>query len=304
MAADLDELRDGLDLCGFNAASRNRLITNEGWTSLEDISFFTSTDVTNIAKQNASRPTASRIFITMAQQNRLKALVFWAKKKRQEGANIDVDDLDAARLNELMDERILEEDEKDGTDKLFPPKFDPKEFESYKLQVANYLDSQKGVTNVPLSYIIRPDNVNPDDADNDHQRTIWSAPLAGAQFNKDNREVYRVLKQTVIGTDGFTWFDEAPDGNGRAGMEALKEHYEGTAEQSKARAYAKAKLEALFYKNEHALSFETYVTRHKKFWKIRKDNGEESTEDFVLVEDFLGRIQSQHPQVLAAVTIT
>ena len=299
----LGDLQATISLCGFTVAMRNRLITNEGWTSLEDVSFFTGSDVANIAKQNASRPTASRIFITMVQQNKLKALFYWAKRRRQEGADYDITELDAARINELMDERALDEDEKDGTDKLFPPKFDPKDFESYKLQVENYLDSQRGVTNVPLSYIIRPDNVNPDDATNEHQRLVWSAPLLGAQFNKDNREVYRVLKQTVIGSDGFPWFDEVGDGDGRAGMQALIEHYEGTAEQSKARAFARAKLEALFYKNENALPFEMYVTRHKRYWKIRKDNGEASTEEFVLVEDLLKRIQSQHPQVLAAITL-
>ena len=304
MADPLGDLRVGIDLCGFTVANRNRLITNEGWASLEDISFFTASDVANIAKQNASRPTAGRLFITMVQQNKLKALIYWARKKRQEGAALDVVDLTAARLNELMDERALDDEERDGTDKLFPPKFDPRDFESYKLQVANYLDSQRGVTNVPLSYIIRDDNVNPADAINEHQRTIWSAPLHGTQYNKDNREVYRVLKQTVIGSDGYTWFDEVPDGDGRAGMQALIEHYEGAAEQSKARASAKAKLEALFYKNENALSFETFITRHKKFWKIRLDNGEQDTPDFVLVEDLLKRVQSTHPQVLAAITLT
>jgi hypothetical protein len=55
----------------------------------------------------------------------------------------------------------------------------------------NYLDSLKGKSKIPLSYIIRPADVDATTATSDYQRMIWQAPHAGYAFEEDNRKVYR-----------------------------------------------------------------------------------------------------------------
>jgi hypothetical protein len=66
----------------------------------------------------------------------------------------------------------------------------------------NYLDSRHGRLEIPLSYVIRTDNVNPDEAETEYERAIWSAPHEGIAFEEDNHEVYRIYKDLMNGMDG------------------------------------------------------------------------------------------------------
>jgi hypothetical protein len=132
-------------------------------------------------------------------------------------------------------------------DKLFyPPKFDPDAYVTWERTFENYLDSLKGKSKIPLSYIIRPAGVDPAAATSDYQRMIWQAPHVGYAFEEDNREVYRIYKDLMIGTDGWTWFHHAPEGNGRSAHILISEHYRGTAETARRASEAEARLANYF----------------------------------------------------------
>jgi hypothetical protein len=62
--------------------------------------------------------------------------------------------------------------------------------------------------------VIRPEDVNPDEAETEYERVIWSAPHEGIAFEEDNREVYCIYKDLMNGTDGWAWFNQAQVGNG------------------------------------------------------------------------------------------
>ena len=57
--------------------------------------------------------------------------------------------------------------------------------------------------------------------------------------------VHRALHNLLISTSGFPWFEQAPDGDGRAAFKALTDHYKGPAHQNLSVAEADAILETL-----------------------------------------------------------
>ena len=95
-----------------------------------------------------------------------------------------------------------------------PDKFDPKLYKQWSRSMENYLYSIFGQPGVSLWYVTRTEDVDPNAAETDYQRVIWSAPYDGIAYNNDNRQVYRMYKQAMIGTDGWAWFKQTPDGDG------------------------------------------------------------------------------------------
>jgi hypothetical protein len=91
------------------------------------------------------------------------------------------------------------------------------------------LVSVLGKSKVPLTYVIQPEGVLVDDAVDEYQRTIWSAPHTGY----DNRLVYQIYKDILIDTEGWTWFNRADNENGRQAHQIITTHYRGTAETAR-----------------------------------------------------------------------
>ncbi|KAI2502108.1 hypothetical protein MHU86_12338 [Fragilaria crotonensis] len=142
-------------------------------------------------------------------------------------------------------------------------------------KVSNYLDSRKGKSGVPLSYVIRPVDADPEDAQDEYTRTLWAASFDTPQFKDDNREVYHLFKDLLTKTDGVTWFEKVADGDGRrAAHLLLREHYVGEAHDMRRAASANAKLEALFWKSEASFPFEKYLTRMNEAFKELADAGQ------------------------------
>ena len=81
------------------------------------------------------------------------------------------------------------------------------------------------------------------------------------QYQDDSREIYHLLKDLFTKTEGQTWFEKVKDGNGRAALLLLREHYVGEAHDQRRAASDLAKLEHLYWRNESSFPFEYYLTR-------------------------------------------
>ena len=127
---------------------------------------------------------------------------------------------------------------------------------------------------MPLSYVIRPANVDPADAPDEYTRAIWAASFETQQYKEDNREIYHLFKDLLTKTEGATWFEKVKDGDGRAAHLLLREHYVGEAHDMRRAAAANAKLETLFWKSEASFSFEKYLTRLNEAFKELEDAGQ------------------------------
>lgn len=182
-------------------------------------------------------------------------------------------------------------------EKLFyPEKFEAKQYKAWSRSLVNYLDSIIGKSGVPLTYVIRAEDVTPDDAVDEYQRTLWSTPHAGFAFREDNRQVYRVLKDLIIATDGWAWFNMAPEGNGRAAFLRLEAHYLGTEHTARRASEAEARLRQLHYKSEAIFKFEDYVSGLYECFEMLEDNNQ-GLHEAQKVNKLLAGVQSNNAEI-------
>lgn len=297
------EMDHVLTICGFNdPIARMRVIQAEGLDMLDSFGDFEDVAIENMAKRNEARSAGTRVNFGIRRILKLKAVAYWVRKKRREGVEADdmnVHDLDDDTISGMIRELSLATTDAKRDDKLFyPSKFNPKKYISWARSFENYLDALKGKSKVPLSYIIRAEDVDPDDAEDEYQKLIWSAPHDGYAFEEDNREVYRIYKDVMVDTDGWTWFNRAREGDGRGAHLLIMNHYRGDAETARRAAEAEAQLERLHYKNEAAFPFEKYVTRLNECFELLEDN-DQALAEAQKVKRLLKGMTSTNQEVIA-----
>jgi hypothetical protein len=274
--ADFPELDQMLTMCGFtNAVDRARLIDYERFESLEAFGDYTDTMIESMADKNEKRtPAGTRVRFGIQRVLYVKAVSFWVRKQRREGIPVDIDNLNPDVIRTMVQEMNLERDMEADEDKVGQPnKFDPRNYVSWARSFENYLDSLRGKSGIPLSYLLRPEGANPAEAADEYQRVLWSAPFTGNHFREDNRRLYRIYKDLMVGTDGWTWFNRATVGDGRDAHLIITRHYRGDAEVALRAAVAESKLSKLHYRgNEAVFSFETYITRMSECFELMDDN--------------------------------
>jgi hypothetical protein len=296
------EVNTVLILCGFaNPVDRARLVDGEDLDVLDSFGDFTDSLIDNMADRNEKRtPAAQRVRFGVQRILRLKAVAHWVRQKRREGVIPNIDELNIDVIRENVREMTIDSaaDTKRDDKMFYPDKFNPKKYVSWARSFENYLDSVRGKAKVPLSYVIRPDGVNPADAVDEYQRILWQTPHTGIAYNEDNREVYRIYKDLMIATDGWTWFNRAPNGDGRAAHLIIEHHYRGDAETAVRAAEAEARLHRLHYRNESALPFEQYVTKISECFELMADNDQQLSEA-QKVKYLLDGMISTNPDIIA-----
>jgi len=59
------------------------------------------------------------------------------------------------------------------------------------------------------------------------QELVHLAPLDGPIYLKNKRYVYHIIRDTVSGTDGWTWMQDVKNEDGREAIKLLRDHYNG-----------------------------------------------------------------------------
>ena len=278
MFPDLDHhgFRYVLHVCGLREIpAQTRLIEFEGIENVEDLANYTDAEIDAMADRNSKRSPANiRVNMGLARTKSLKAITHWVRKKIREGSPCDLQELTPQLIAELIGEINAKAAKKDSDTKLYyPDAFAANDYKNWIKKVENYLDSRTGKSGVPLSYVIRPADVEPADAPDEYTRAMWAASFDTMQYREDNREVYHLLKDLLTKTEGQTWFEKVRDGDGRAAHLLLREHYVGEAHDMRRAAIANAKLEALFWKSETTFPFEKYLTKlNEAFMELDEAN--------------------------------
>jgi hypothetical protein len=306
LLAAVPEVDQMLVMCGFtDVLERARLVEYERFPSLDAFGDYTDSMIESMAGRNEKRtPAASRIRFGIQRTLNIQAVSYWVRKQRCEGIAVSIDDLNPDVLVAMTREMNLNLDrDKDKDDKLFQPgKFEPRKYITWARSFENYLDSLRGKSGVPLSYVIRPEDVNPDEAEDAYQRALWTAHHHGPAYRDDNRQVYRIYKDLMIGTDGWTWFNRAPNGDGRAAHLLIDRHYRGDAETALRAAEAEATLQKLHYRNEAVFSFEKYITRMCECFELLEDN-DQGLSDAQKVKKMLAGIVSTNQEIVSLKTV-
>ena len=268
------QMRFILHVCGLrDIPSQTRLIEFEGLESVEELANYTDAELDTMADRNSKRtPAPLRVQMGLSRTKKLKAVKFWVNKKLRENSPLDLVELNDEMMVKLIREMSVAKTGKESDSKLYYPEaFNAADYKNWIKKVSNYLDSRKGKAGVPLSYVTRPADVNPDDAPDEYTRALWAVSFDTEEYREDNREVYHLFKDLLTKTDGATWFEKVTDGDGRAAHLLLRDHYVGEAHDMRRAAAATAKLEALFWKSEASFPFEKYLTRMNEAFKELED---------------------------------
>ena len=182
-------------------------------------------------------------------------------------------------------------------------------------QFPSHLRLYRGLTQVPLSYIIREERGVPD-AEEDLQygavgstysstddELIARASLDGHIYNCDNSRVYELLKASVLQfKDVYNWikpFNRTK--NGRAAWQGLRSHYMGDAFLNNLYDKADRRLLSLVYKEElPRYDFEKHVSLHRQCHN-EAEAAHRPFDDLVKVNRLLTSIQAKELEASCAV---
>jgi len=123
----------------------------------------------------------------------------------------------------------------------------------YNLSVSNLISTIKGVSDVPLSYLIRKDRVNNTPFSSDNEELVYSAPLTGKVFKADSAKAYQIFKGMILGTPAWAWIKELDKAAcARKSMTVLRTHYDGPGMTRCRLESAKTIISGTKYLAEHA----------------------------------------------------
>ena len=135
-------------------------------------------------------------------------------------------------------------------------------------KIETTLSTKRGVSEIPLDYIIHRDmgpGWDPSkDTDNEQEKHIHQVSLAKNAFDKDTKTVFSLLKQSMIGTPAWSWVRHLGNPqDGRQAMQALQDHYEDQDSINKRVTLAQGVTSmsgnsSVFYNDERVLTFESY----------------------------------------------
>ena len=275
--AALADVNQCLQWIGFaDVNQRNSIIDEAGLNTLRDLFDISEVDICDIAESFSKRsPANTRIIFGMRRIKWLIAMMHWAQDFKRCSLIPVLDDINNADefkevLQVAAQRATLRKTDTDQVDTISkaadPGKFkDEKKWPDWEPAFVNYLSTIPGVEGVPLSYVVRANDAP------DHQtdfgedfisRSVACAPLQGAAFRADARKFHQLLMNFLVAESAEQWIrGHVNEVNGRLDMVALRNHYSGEGNASRRIATAEKLQEALHYKSERSLPFNTFLDR-------------------------------------------
>ena len=196
-------LRQLLTTANVQADVRDAIVL-EGMADYDACIYFSYKTVNQISTRRARQP--NNVAINVVACWRIATVAFYVQGKLQMGQEPDVQEFDQAKATELQ--RILitrENDIERNVQPEVPPLTHPNQWLQFKEAVESYLGSIRGVSGIPLRYIIRDDAENQlflsENASWDTQ--LWTTALhEGAHYIEDRKEVFQLLNTKINCVEG------------------------------------------------------------------------------------------------------
>lgn len=273
----------GFSNVGANPAQRqtNQFTTMTQLINLEMFQQLEFDQVKTIIKRYQTRYPNQNL--GMLVQNNLTGIIWYVKDlvRRQQPILPD-----KVQLQDIVDGhfayKAYVQNKEKGENMTKLPKYDDKmEFDEWFERVQDVLNMIYGSNLCPISYVVRvdkPDNWDPKvDARTNLKQLMYQLELAGPEFEVDNTEVFKLLKNSVNGTEAASYIEDytLPQ-DGRGAMLELRRRFEGPNASDTRCAKALTVLESITYKNEKETPFEVMINKLKKAYvTLKKNNGQE-----------------------------
>jgi len=275
-----------METCGLSQQQIDALV-QEGYILMEDFAMNRYQDISEMAKRVQALP-VNRGGVRFGQVHimKMKAFLFWLKDRQRRGLplNLDDDGFNDPQLDKaVQDYRAeVEQKEADDTTAKVPDKFSPhtlRGWNTFNRELEAYLSNIRGLSGVPLLYVIRKDpDPNAPLPTDPKQILIAQAPHTGPTYIADRQKVYGVIRDAVSGSDGWTWIRDIKNEDGREAMIHLRAHYDGAGSKTRRVQEAKDRLKTCHYRSELHFTFDKYVTMLKDCFATLEEDERPVTE--------------------------
>ena len=276
----------GFSNAGANANNRqtNQFTALTQLITLEMYQYLEFDQVKQLIKRYQTRHPTQNLGVLV--NNNLTGLLWHVKDLARRQQPIIPDEVEATHIYDgysAYKSYVANKEKGENITKL--PKYDEKiEFDEWFERVVDVLNMIYGSNMCPLSYVIRLDKPVGWDADmdarNDYERLTYQLQLAGPEFENDNQEVFKLLKNSVNGTDALSYIEAfiIPQ-DGRGAMMELRRRFEGPNAAESRCTKALSVLESIMYRSERETPFEGMINKlNKAYVVLRKNGGQEFTD--------------------------
>ena len=203
----------------------------------------------------------------------------------------------------------LSDDVKDDIDVQLPALTGSSNWVDFRDKFKMKLSLTIGNRGFPLDYVIdntarpvRRGNANLLEVDeidlSEDNLYVTSATQFGAPFNKDNTQVWNLLKSHLLGTPVYNHIANCDaTSNGRKAWTLMTEFYEGEDFKTRMKDTAFSKIMNTFYRGDSIrFSFEKYISVHKQAHKMLEDanyNNGMGLDDSTKCHHFIAGIKEQ-----------
>ena len=295
------------------AANRNAIIADLLSEGLDGLKRMTDEEVRETCVSYAKRTDGPfPVVLTPIQRQRIKSLVLWVKDMDRVNQplsfpNTTTQEQFRDALSEALERDRRRRDQKKEGESYLDSTFNTKlksaaQWEKWTEELSTTLCQIIGVTGIPLTYVIRPDDAAIFDATIPYDDAVINGvPLTGQMFNQDARTVHKIiLKNVHEDSDAYTYIKTLiRHRNGRRDMQALRLRYSSDATKQAIINKAKNELQNLCYKNERRFSFEKFSLKLQKAYDELEDNGR-AVNNGDIVDALWRRIQASDIQMYVA----
>jgi len=275
-------LSASLDQCSLSQI-QIKAIAKEGYLTITDFSLNRFSDIDGFTKKLSLPPERGGVKLGHMHVLRMKAFFYWLKSLSRCGINLydKREDFGQYELEECVKDLEAYEDMNKFKDSktTAPDKFQPhslRGWTQFNQDLQNYLASIRGISRVPLSYVIQKEeysDVAPPGEDG-VEELICLMPLHGTAYLEDKKRVYRIIRDAISGTDGWMWMQDVKNEDGRQAIRHLCDHYDGPRAKMRRGQDAKECLKICTYKNKMTFPFKCYVSILKEcFVMLEEDKG-------------------------------
>ena len=277
---------------GMNQPRQVRAITTFGFSTCRELMSTTEEDVrallVTIERNNANINVPVRI--NMSMRSRLLALRSEFLMRDKCGAEMMLAELITLTTNEANDmvtkHRTWKEAQIAAKALKLPeitvPSLTKLNWKDFNRALNEVLARQRGMNNVPITYVTRENANNLYDIvyDSTEKQLIACLRHAGQNYNTDREAVYSLLVQYSKGSEAESIVDQFSNTrNGRAAYRAMVAHMQSTSYMDNLRTSAMARIQAAKYKGEKKdFGIVKYFTVHSNAHNDMESAGEIVTE--------------------------
>ena len=246
------------------------------------------TEIADVLKTYATRTVAAgRITSGLVRIKRMQALAHWVRDFKRVNREVTIEGLDAATFLAALavsEERARARDADKDTAEARAKEASPgkltseKDWEKWETRLVNQLSILHGVLGVPLVYVIREEDHDPDQDrvfGTFTEECIAKCPLVGPSFEADARTVHQLIESYTTGENSEVWVKRLRQRhNGRMDMAALRAHYRGEGNQSRRISDAETLRDTLCYRGESTMPFATFLAKVQRMFNLFEQIGE------------------------------